>query len=71
MRRAYDICVRLLRVAAVLVLFAVVGLLVLWTLGPHSRPGTTDHWPQILVFVGVVAAGLQVTRRFWAHRSAA
>ena len=62
--------VRLLRVLAILAGSAALGLLVLWTVGPHAKPGSGSHWPEVAVFLGVVGLCLVATRRAWDRRVA-
>jgi hypothetical protein len=44
---------------------ALVGIVVLWVLGPHSQPGSADYWQRLVVFFSVVVCGLLCTRRLW------
>ncbi|MGO9872575.1 MAG: hypothetical protein ACLPVY_02150 [Acidimicrobiia bacterium] len=58
---------RSLRVFVILVLSAALGLFVLWTVGPHSKPGSSTHGTQILAFLAVVGVCVLASRRVW-HR---
>jgi len=44
---------------------ALVAIVVLSVVGPHSQPGSADYWQRLVVFFSVVVLGLLCTRRLW------
>jgi len=56
------------RLLGILVVSATLGLLVLWTIGPHTKPGSSSHVTQILAFVAVVGFCIVATHRVWDRR---
>jgi len=60
--------VRFVRIAVILVGAAVLALFVLWTAGPHSAPGSSNHGAQVAAFVAVVVVCLVATHRLWSSR---